>query len=67
MTLKNLRTDLRLVDPDAFYAELISATSELDDDKAQLVHSKLLLLLANHIGDIAVLREALAAAREDVV
>lgn len=66
MNLKHLKTDLRIADPDAFYAELIRATADLDHDKAELVYAKLLLLLANQVGDMAILREAIAAAREDV-
>jgi Protein of unknown function (DUF2783) len=31
------------------------------------VNAKLILLLSNHIGDISVLREAMALARADVV
>ena len=39
----------------------------LDDAQSALVNAKLVLLLANHIGDMDVLRAAMAAAREDVV
>ncbi|PID64106.1 MAG: DUF2783 domain-containing protein [Gammaproteobacteria bacterium] len=49
-----------IADPDAFYAELIAMQSHLDDDSAQAAISQLLLVLANHIGDMDVLREALA-------
>jgi hypothetical protein len=51
---------------DDFYEMLIEAHRELGDEQSQLLNSKLILLLANHIGDIAVLREALAIAREGV-
>jgi hypothetical protein len=38
----------------------------LSDAESTLVNAKLVLLLANHIGDMTVLREAMAAARTDV-
>lgn len=50
-------------DPDGFYEELIEAQRGLSDEQAQLMNAKLLLTLANHIGDRQVLREALQVAR----
>ena len=58
-----LRTDLQIADPDGFYEDLIALHGGLTDEQSALVNAKLILLLANHIGDMAVLREALAAAR----
>lgn len=49
-------------DPDGFYEELIEAQRLLTDEEAQLLNCKLILILANHIGERAVLREALARA-----
>lgn len=49
-------------DPDGFYEELIESQRQLSDDAAQLMNCKLILLLANHIGDRAVLSAAIAAA-----
>jgi hypothetical protein len=49
---------------DAFYEALIEAHRGLDDATSQLLNARLVLLLANHVGDLRVLREALAAARE---
>ena len=56
-----------LADPDAFYEALIDMHRDLTDDESQRANAALILLLANHIGDPAVLREALAAARRTVV
>ncbi len=61
-----LRATLGFADGDAFYEMLVEMTADLDDEQAQLVTAKLVLLLANHIGDIAVLSEAIAAARKDI-
>lgn len=49
-------------DPDGFYEELIESQRLLSDEEAQLMNCKLILLLANHIGDRAVLTQALKAA-----
>lgn len=51
---------------DDFYQALIDAHRELSDEQSALVNAKLILLLANHVGDMQVLREALALARADV-
>jgi hypothetical protein len=52
--------------PDDFYQALIDTHRDLDDAASQLVNAKLVLLLANHIGDLGVLREAFALARAGV-
>ncbi len=51
---------------DAFYEALIGAHRDLCDDDSALLNSKLVLLLANHIGDLDVLDAALAAARKGI-
>lgn len=49
---------------DDFYEALIEAHRDLGDEQSEMLNAKLILLLANHVGDIGVLREALALARE---
>ena len=61
-----LNTSANLVAPDDFYEALIDMHRGLDDAQSALVNAKLVLLLANHIGDMDVLRAAMTAAREDV-
>jgi hypothetical protein len=51
---------------DDFYEALIDTHRNLSDEQSALVNAKLILLLANHIGDMYVLREALRLARADV-
>jgi hypothetical protein len=51
---------------DAFYDALIAAHQGLTDGQSELLNARLVLLLANHVGDLRVLREALAAARAGV-
>jgi len=62
-----LKTGSNIPKPDDFYEELIGLHRELTDAQSALVNAKLILLLANHIGDPDVLRAAMAAARADVV
>jgi Protein of unknown function (DUF2783) len=52
---------------DDFYEALIDAHRGLDDARSHELNAKLVLLLANHIGADAVLREALEAARSSVL
>ncbi len=49
-------------DPDGFYQELIDSQRDMSEAEAELMNCKLILILANHIGDRAVLREALKVA-----
>ncbi|HZI84339.1 MAG TPA: DUF2783 domain-containing protein [Casimicrobiaceae bacterium] len=59
-----LNTEPNIAAPDDFYQELIDLHRDLSDEQSARVNAKLVLLLANHIGDMSVLREAMAAARE---
>ena len=56
-----------LAEPDDFYQALIDMHRDLTDAESELANAALILLLANHIGDAAVLLEAMSAARERVV
>jgi hypothetical protein len=51
---------------DDFYELLIEGHRGLSDVDSELVNARLVLLLANHIGDLRVLREAIAAARSGI-
>lgn len=51
---------------DDFYQALIDTHRGLSDEQSALVNAKLILLLANHVGDMHVLRDALSLARADV-
>lgn len=48
---------------DDFYEALIETHRDLSDEQSERVNARLILLLANHIGDIGVLREAMRLAR----
>jgi len=51
---------------DDFYEALLAAHQGLDDKQSAALNARLVLLLANHIGSLPVLREALALARAGV-
>ncbi|NMF87246.1 DUF2783 domain-containing protein [Aromatoleum petrolei] len=51
---------------DDFYEALIDTHRDLTDEQSAMVNARLILLLANHIGDLSVLREAMQIAREGV-
>ena len=52
--------------PDDFYEALIAAHRDLGDAQSIQLNCRLVLLLANHVGDMAVLREALTLARRGI-
>lgn len=58
-----LNLEPNLIDPDGFYEELIACQRDLSDDQAELFQARLLLVLANHVGDRQVLSEAMRVAR----
>ena len=49
---------------DDFYEKLVAVHHGLSDDDSRLLNARLVLLLANHIGDLRILGQALAAARK---
>lgn len=58
-----LKLEPNLSDPDGFYEELIGCQRDLSDEQAELFQVRLLLVLANHVGDRRVLSEAMRVAR----
>ena len=56
-----------ITSPDSFYEELIHAQRDTNDEQADMLLAKLVLILANHVGDRAVLSEALALARSNTL
>ena len=61
-----LNTEANLSQPDDAYEALVTVHRDLSPEQSRLVNAKLILLLANHIGDIGVLREAIAKARQGI-
>lgn len=62
--MSDLNTEPNIQDPDGFYAELIATHDGLSDEESTALNARLVLLLANHIGNRSVLSGALATARQ---
>ncbi len=59
-----MRAELNIPDPDAFYEALLAANEGLPERDSLALALRLVLLLANEIGDQAVLTAAVAAAKQ---
>jgi len=64
MNPERLNTDPNFTDPDTFYAALTDIHRDRDRDQSERVNARLVLLLANHIGDLGTLQEALSIASD---
>lgn len=60
--MADLQTDSRFDNPDAAFHVLVDAHRELDAEKSAAFNARMVLLLANHIGDMDVLKQAVDAA-----
>ena len=58
-----LSTASRFTDPDAAYRSIVEAHRGLSDHESASLDAALVLILANHIGDAAVLADAIALAK----
>jgi uncharacterized protein DUF2783 len=61
--MAKLVTASQFADPDAAYLALVEARRSLTDAAAAELDTRLVLILANHIGDLGVLREAIVLAK----
>jgi hypothetical protein len=59
-----MKTTAQFEDADGFYERLLDAHAGLSREAAELYNARLILLLANQIGDAHVLAECIDAARE---
>ena len=57
--MPTLNTKPNIPDPDGFYAELLSVHEGLEKAESDALNARLILILANHIGDRSVLSSAL--------
>jgi hypothetical protein len=62
-----LSTKSNFADPDAAYRMIVEAHRGLNDEQSASLDAALVLVLANHIGDLDLLREAMALAKRRVV
>lgn len=58
-----LNTNSNIADADGFYADVLAAHHGLSEAESHAMNARLVLILANHIGDAAVLAQALALAK----
>ena len=63
--MAELNLEPNIARPDDFYEALIAIHRDLTPEQSAMVNARLVLLLANHVGDLDVLRRALAAARDE--
>lgn len=61
--MSQLVTTPNLAAPDDFYADLLAAHENLTDDQSEDFNARLILILANHIGDRGVFQQALDVAK----
>jgi hypothetical protein len=61
--MPELVTAGNLVGHDAFYARLLETHRGLGEAESAALNARLVLILANHVGDLEVLTEARALAR----
>lgn len=59
-----MKTALNLQDADGFYEQLLDAHQGLSKDESDLLNARLILLLANQVGDAQVLKACVEAARQ---
>ena len=64
--MSTLVTESRLADPDRSYRALIEAHRGLSEEDSAALNSRLVLILANHVGEHAVLQEAIALAKQSM-
>lgn len=61
--MPEIETTSRFADPDAAYRALVEAHRGLSDEQSNDLNARLALILANHIGDLVVLRQAIEVAK----
>ncbi len=62
--MAKLQTESRFPEPDLAYRALIEAHRGLTDDESAALNTRLVLILANALGDHEALAEAIALAKE---
>ena len=61
--MTKLNLDPNLKNADEFYAQLLAAHEGLSKADSDALNARLVLVLANHIGDLATLEEAICVAK----
>ncbi len=58
-----MKTALNFQDTDTFYEQLLDAHAGLAPTQSELLNARLILLLANQVGDARVLKDCVEAAK----
>jgi hypothetical protein len=61
--MNSMKTTLHFQDSDTFYEQLLDAHAGLNREQSEMLNARLILLLANQVGDARVLGECIAAAK----
>ncbi|TFZ01440.1 DUF2783 domain-containing protein [Ramlibacter rhizophilus] len=59
-----MKTTLNFQDADTFYEQLLDAHTGLSPERSQLLNARLILLLANQVGDAKLLKDCIDAAAQ---
>jgi len=59
-----LKTENSFANPDAAYEALVEAHRGLPESESAALNARLVLILSNHVGDLAVLKEAILLAKK---
>ena len=62
--MTSLILDPNIAEPDDFYAELLALHDGRSKEESDAINARLILVLANHIGDREVLRHAMRIAAD---
>jgi len=62
--MTDLITKPNIKDPDGFYAQLLELHENLTKEQSDALNARLILLLANHIGDREILNQAFNLAQQ---
>jgi hypothetical protein len=58
-----MKTELNLQDADGFYEQLLNAHEGLSAEQSEQLNMRLILLLANQVGNPSVLRDCIESAK----
>jgi hypothetical protein len=58
-----MKTELNLQDADGFYEQLLNAHEGLSAEQSEQLNMRLILLLANQVGDASILRDCIESAK----
>lgn len=62
-----MKSELNFQDADAFYESLLDAHRGLSREQSELLNARLILLMANQLGDTALLQACIAAAKQAAI